>query len=56
MEKETNEIPTLVLAPRKKLDIIVVSDTHGSYKKLKPILNMTGDIFIHAGDFTYYGQ
>ena len=55
MEKEANEMPAIIPASRKKLDIIVVSDTHGSYKKLKPVLNMTGDIFIHAGDFTYYG-
>jgi predicted phosphodiesterase len=45
-----------VVEPRKKLDIVVVSDTHGSYGQLNRIAKMSGDIFIHAGDFTYYGQ
>jgi len=38
------------------LNVVVVSDTHGSYKQLNRILSMSGDIFIHAGDFTDYGR
>jgi predicted phosphodiesterase len=45
-----------LVEPRKKLNIVVVSDTHGSYKQLNRIAEMSGDVFIHAGDFTYYGQ
>lgn len=41
--------------PRKKLSVVVVSDTHGSYKQLQKVLQLKGDIFIHAGDFTDYG-
>lgn len=41
---------------RKKLDIVLVSDTHGSYKQLEKIAKLSGDIFIHAGDFTDYGR
>jgi predicted phosphodiesterase len=41
---------------RKKLNVVVVSDTHGHYKQLDKIMQMSGDIFIHAGDFTYYGR
>ncbi len=41
---------------RKKLDVVIVSDTHGEYQELNKISNsMKGDIFIHAGDFTDYG-
>ena len=36
--------------------MVVISDTHGSYSKLKNIATLSGDIFIHAGDFTYYGK
>ena len=41
---------------RKKLNIVLVSDTHGDYKQLNKIAQMSGDIFIHAGDFTDYGK
>ena len=36
--------------------MVIVSDTHGCYKQLNKILQMEGDIFIHAGDFTDYGK
>lgn len=41
--------------PRKKLSVMLVSDTHGSYKQLHRVMKMSGDIFVHAGDFTHYG-
>ena len=41
---------------KKKLSIILVSDTHGESKPFREILQMKGDIFIHAGDFTDYGE
>lgn len=41
---------------RKKLSVVVLSDTHGDLKQLKKVAELSGDIFIHAGDFTYYGR
>jgi predicted phosphodiesterase len=41
---------------RKKLSVVVLSDTHGDLKQLKRVAELSGDIFIHAGDFTYYGR
>ena len=41
---------------RKKLNVVVISDTHGSYSQLKKVAGLSGDIFIHAGDFTDYGK
>lgn len=34
----------------------MLSDTHGDLKQLKKVSELSGDIFIHAGDFTYYGR
>lgn len=41
---------------RRKLSVVVVSDTHGEMHALKDLFGMQGDIFIHAGDFTDYGR
>ena len=40
---------------RQYLKILAVSDTHGSIY-IENLLKYEGDIFIHAGDFTYYGR
>lgn len=48
--------PEIVPEKKKKLEIVIVSDTHGDFKPFKQLLNMKGDIFIHAGDFTEYGR
>jgi predicted phosphodiesterase len=42
--------------PRKKLEIVAVSDTHGSVHPFQKLWQLKGDIFIHAGDFTDYGE
>lgn len=36
----------------KEYKIVVMSDTHGNVEHLNKTLS--GDIFIHAGDFTHY--
>ena len=42
---------------RKDLKIVALSDTHASPRLEELITNqVTGDIFIHAGDFTSYGR
>jgi predicted phosphodiesterase len=42
---------------RKDLKVVAISDTHGSPRLDELISNqVTGDIFIHAGDITRYGR
>jgi predicted phosphodiesterase len=39
---------------KRKLKIMMASDTHGSHSQVK--WDWQGDIFIHAGDFTVYSD
>lgn len=39
---------------RRKLKIMMASDTHGKHQAVK--WDWCGDIFIHAGDFTLYSD
>ena len=42
---------------KKKIEIVAISDTHSSFKKLNELADtLKGDIFIHAGDFTSHGR
>jgi len=42
---------------KRNLKIVAISDTHASPRLEELISNqVTGDIFIHAGDFTHYGR
>lgn len=43
---------------KRAIKIVAVSDTHASTYEMDELIRdeVKGDIFIHAGDFTRYGQ
>ena len=56
---QITKIATDAVKPREegKIRIVCISDTHSSVENVEPPFNVPdGDILIHAGDFTDYGE
>ena len=51
----SSSLPIITINPKKKkfLKIVLISDTHSKHKEIEPI---SGDLLIHAGDFTMHGK
>ena len=43
---------------RRQIKLLVTSDTHGKLDELQKVVDqgITGDIFVHCGDFTWYNK